>query len=81
MLANGGELEDPHIIRSARLGNRQVLERGRARGELKPDADLDAMIDLLFGALWYRLLLQHAKLDSRFAKQLVGSVLDGFTPR
>ena len=56
----------------------QVLESGRARGELKPDADLDVMIDLLFGALWYRLLVQHAKLDSRFAKQLVASVLDGF---
>ena len=37
--------------------------------------------DLLFGALWYRLLVQHAKLDGRFAKQLVGSVLDGFVPR
>jgi len=59
----------------------QVLERGRARGELRPDADLDVMSDLLFGALWYRLLVQHAKLDSRFAKQLVGSVLDGFGVR
>jgi AcrR family transcriptional regulator len=59
----------------------QVLQRGRERGELKPDADLNVMIDLLFGALWYRLLLQHAKLDSRFAKQLVGDVLEGFAPR
>jgi AcrR family transcriptional regulator len=59
----------------------QVVERGRSRGELKPDADLDVMIDLLFGALWYRLLVQHAKLDSRFAKQLVGDVLDGFARR
>jgi predicted nucleotidyltransferase len=59
----------------------QVIERGRSRGELKPDADLDVMIDLLFGALWYRLLVQHAKLDSRFAKQLVGDVLDGFARR
>lgn len=59
----------------------QVLERARSRGELKADADLDVMIDILFGAMWYRLLLQHAKLDGRFAKQLVGEVLDGFTPR
>jgi AcrR family transcriptional regulator len=59
----------------------QVLARGRARGELRPDADLDVMSDLLLGALWYRLLVQHARLDSRFAKQLVASVLDGFAPR
>ncbi|HTS52930.1 MAG TPA: TetR/AcrR family transcriptional regulator [Burkholderiales bacterium] len=59
----------------------QVLERGRSRGELKPDADLDVMTDLLLGALWYRLLVQHAKLDSRFAKQLVAGVLDGFIKR
>ena len=69
------------LIAKRRAALSQVLERGRARGELKPDADLEVMIDLLYGALWYRLLLQHAKLDSRFAKQLVGSVLDGFTPR
>lgn len=69
------------LIAKRRKALYQVLERGRVRGELAPDADLDVMIDLLFGALWYRLLLQHAKLDSRFAKQLVGFVLDGFTPR
>jgi AcrR family transcriptional regulator len=69
------------LIAKRRAALHQVLERGRRRGELKPDADLDVVIDLLFGALWYRLLLQHAKLDSRFARQLVASVLDGFTPR
>jgi len=69
------------LVAKRRAVLHQVLERGKARGELKPDADLDVMIDLLFGALWYRLLLQHAKLDSRFAKELVGDVLDGFSPR
>jgi AcrR family transcriptional regulator len=69
------------LIAKRRAALHQVLERGRVRGELSPDADLDVMIDLLFGALWYRLLVQHAKLDSRFARQLVASVLDGFTPR
>jgi AcrR family transcriptional regulator len=74
------------ILREVLIAKRRavllvVLERGRLRGELRPDADLDVMSDLLFGALWYRLLVQHAKLDGRFAKQLVGSVLDGFVPR
>ena len=56
----------------------QVLERGIARGQLRADADLVVMTDLLLGAVWYRLLIQHAKLDSRFAKQLVNDCLNGF---
>jgi AcrR family transcriptional regulator len=69
------------LIAKRRVALEQVLERGRARGQLRADADLDVMIDLMFGALWYRLLVQHAKLDARFAKQMVASILDGFAPR
>jgi AcrR family transcriptional regulator len=59
----------------------QVLERAIARGDLRADADLVVMTDMLLGAVWYRLLVQHAKLDSRFAKQLVNDCLSGFAPR
>jgi len=59
----------------------QVLERGVARGDLRADADLNVMTDMLLGAVWYRLLVQHAKLDSRFARQLVNDCLCGFAPR
>jgi len=74
------------ILRGVLIGKRsdalrQALDRGIARGELRADADLDIMADLLFGAVWYRLLIQHAKLDGRFAKQLVADVLDGFRSR
>src|SRR5207342_210154 len=49
------------ILREVLIAKRRavllaVLERGQARGELKPDSDLGVMTDLLFGALWYRLL-------------------------
>jgi AcrR family transcriptional regulator len=59
----------------------QVLERGIARGEVRADADLGVMTDMLLGAVWYRLLVQHAKLDARFAKQLVNDCLNGYAPR
>jgi AcrR family transcriptional regulator len=74
------------ILRDVLIAKRRdalvtVLERGIARGELRADADLDVMTDMLLGAVWYRLLVQHDKLDARFAKQLVSDLLDGYAPR
>src|SRR5689334_12511845 len=68
------------LIAKRRDALMQVLERGIARGQLREDADLLVMTDMLLGAVWYRLLVQHAKLDSRFAKQLVNDCLNGFAP-
>jgi AcrR family transcriptional regulator len=69
------------LIAKRRDAVMQVLERGIARGQLREDADLLVMTDMLLGAVWYRLLVQHAKLDARFAKQLVNDCLSGFAPR
>jgi AcrR family transcriptional regulator len=69
------------LIAKRRDALMQVLERGIARGELRADADLVVMTDMLLGAVWYRLLVQHAKLDGRFAKQLVNDCLNGFALR
>ena len=69
------------LIAKRRDALMQVLKRGVARGQLRADADLVVMTDMLLGAVWYRLLVQHAKLDSRFAKQLVNDCLNGFAPR
>jgi AcrR family transcriptional regulator len=54
---------------------RRVLERGRTRGEVDPEVDLDLLVDLMFGALWYRVLAQHAPLSRRFADQLTDALL------
>jgi AcrR family transcriptional regulator len=52
-----------------------LLERGRARGELSKSADLDFLVELAFATLWYRILVQHQPLDRRFADQLTDTVL------
>jgi hypothetical protein len=67
------------VLMTAFLGKRrdalkEILQRGVARGELEPGADLDLACDLILGPMWYRLLLQHGKLDARFARQLAGAV-------
>jgi AcrR family transcriptional regulator len=54
------------FIETRRTALRAVLLR-RARAD---SAAVDAMVDMLFGALWYRLLLGHAPLDKALAGRL-----------
>lgn len=57
-------------------GNR-VLERGVARGELRPDLDLALIQDLLAAAVVYRFLFADAELSPELSKQIVDYVLGG----
>jgi hypothetical protein len=59
---------------------RALLERGQARRELPADADLATFVDLVYGFLWYRLLVGHAPLDHRAAQDLTGAVLASAAP-
>ena len=54
---------------------REVLERARSRDEIAAWADIDLVVELVFGALWYRILARHEPLDDRFADRLSQAVL------
>lgn len=60
---------------SRRAALREVVERGRARGETAPDADLDLLVEQVFGVLWYRNLVRHADLDTASADRLADALL------
>jgi AcrR family transcriptional regulator len=67
-------------FRSGFLGRRrqalrQLLQRGREREELSPSVDLDFLVELVYAAIWYRILSQHQLLNRRFADQLTDTVL------
>ncbi|NUU22325.1 MAG: TetR/AcrR family transcriptional regulator [Streptomycetaceae bacterium] len=78
---------DAHLARvmgdftaARRQALRAVLERGRERGELADDADLDLMVDQVYGVLWYRLLVGHAALDAAAAERLAAGLARGNAP-
>jgi AcrR family transcriptional regulator len=64
-----------------RAALRAVFDRGRERGELPAGVDVELLIDVVFGVLWYRLLIGHAPLTPRAARQLaevVERAVDGY---
>ena len=65
-------LADFTAVRRAAL--RALLERGRDAGELARDADLDMLVDMAYGVLYYRLLVGHAPLDENAARSLAAEL-------
>jgi AcrR family transcriptional regulator len=61
---------------------RRLIERGIARGELRRDTDVELVHELLFGPVYYRLLLSGAPLEHGLAARIVDAVLPAIaTPR
>jgi AcrR family transcriptional regulator len=59
----------------------QVIGRGVARGDLRPDTDTEILHEFLLGPVFYRLLLSGGSLDEGLAARLVDDLLAGFGPR
>ena len=82
----GGGQADQELLEAFRDGwvaprrayAREFLEQFVAAGQLDRGIDIEFAIDLLYGPLFYRLLLKHAPLDAKFVDRLVDTVLDGF---
>jgi AcrR family transcriptional regulator len=54
---------------------RRLLERGITRGDIRADVDVELAHELLFGPVYYRLLLSGAPLDKRLASRIVDAVM------
>jgi AcrR family transcriptional regulator len=67
------------VVPARREGMLAALERGRVRGEIREDADLELAVDALHGAVFYRLLLSGKPLDAAFADRLADQALAGLT--
>jgi AcrR family transcriptional regulator len=65
------------VVPARRQAMVAALERGRDRGEIRADADLELAVDALHGAVFYRLLLSGRPLDADFADHLAEQTLAG----
>lgn len=60
------------FVTARRTLMRQALDHGIALGQIRREADLELVLDVIYGAFWYRLLSgTAAPLDAAFAHALV----------
>lgn len=82
-IATDPKLRDPFratVVGARRTEVAKVVERGIARGDLRPDADPTIATELLVGPIYFRVMFG-GELTMDFANRVVDSVLDGFAAR
>jgi AcrR family transcriptional regulator len=57
-----------------------TLRRGIRRGEIRKDVDMDLLLDSLYGPIYMRFLIQHARMTAEFIDELCALVLGGAQP-
>jgi len=66
-----------HFIRPRRAPIAERLQRAQRLGQLPASLDVDAVLEVIFGALYHRLLLRNGPLDPAYASFVVNIVLSG----
>ncbi|TDC22980.1 TetR/AcrR family transcriptional regulator [Streptomyces sp. 8K308] len=79
-LADDPELASAFLDRffhPRRASTAQALRRGIDRGDIRPDADVDLLLDMLAATTYYRALFDHLPITEDLAEQVVDIVLSG----
>ena len=66
-----------HFVQARREEGGDLLRRAIARGHLRPDLDVELVLDLVYGPIFYRLTMGHAPVDARFTAALLRQLLAG----
>lgn len=64
-----------HFTERRRAVLKSVFQRAEECGEIDVGHDLDMLVDIVFGAMWYRLLVGHASMDASFADGLTEVII------
>jgi len=79
-IAINPDLGDPFrasVVRARRDEVGRVVARGIARGDLRPDADVDVATELLVGPVYFRLMFG-GELSDAFADRVAETVVRGY---
>src|SRR4030095_727284 len=66
-----------HFVQARRDYGRALLERAVDHGEIRPETDLEATVDQLYGAIFYRMLMGHGSVTRQFIATLFDQVMFG----
>jgi AcrR family transcriptional regulator len=66
------------FVQFRRTGTKLVLERAIARGELRPDVDLEVAADVLGGPVFYRHLVSHMPIDDAYLDAVLQAFLRAY---
>ena len=66
-----------YFVQARRDEGRALLERAIAAGAIRADVDLELALDLIYGPIFYRLMMARAPIDAGFADALLREVLAG----
>ncbi len=62
------------FIESRRDVIRNIFKKHCDHKDLKSNINVELIMDLIFGSMWYRLLMEHAPLDDNFADELIDHI-------
>ena len=68
------EFRDRYILKRRKVAIK-ALNDAYASGEMKRSVDPELLLDLIFGPIYFRLLVKHQPLDEAFGRALVNHVL------
>ena len=68
------EFRDRYVLKRRKVAVK-ALEDAFSSGEMKRSVDPELLLDLIFGPIYFRLLVKHQPLDQAFGKNLLDYVL------
>ncbi len=68
------------VMLASREEGRTILSRAMAGDLIRTDADIDVVLDMIYGPVFYRLLIGHMPVTHEFLDSLLGEIMRGLIP-